>query len=106
MIILEFPKYPPFWQNSGFVPRTIFVEHGGPEGGSHSLKQHPEKQSRAFILNAIKYGRKWNCLGALPVDLARAKLQSFGLMSINGEIIRYAKERGLWDKYLGLTRSK
>lgn len=79
---------------------ATFVEHGGHKGGSISLRQHPEKHMKAIITNAIKYGKKWDCLGVLPIDLTKAMLQSKGVMSIQGEIVQTAKQKGLWDEYL------
>ncbi len=83
------------------VDAATFIEHGGPMGGSISLKQLPTiDRTRAMVANAYRYGKRWDCLGSLPIDLTIALLQSSGLFSIQVEIVNTAKTEGLWDEYV------
>lgn len=79
---------------------ATFIEHGGPKGGSYTLRQNHMRHFVSMFVNAIKFGTKWNCLGILPLILAKEKIQSCGIMSIQTEIIRIAKNKGLWDEYV------
>lgn len=95
-------------RNAGYhlvLDEATFVEHGGPKGASMSLKQDRTRHIRAMIANAIKYADKWNAHLTLPLYLAKAILQGSGLMTVTGEIIREAKEKGLWEDYLELPSS-
>lgn len=86
------------------IDEATFVEHGGPEGSGVSLNQIPLRRTWAAILNGIKYANKWHRYLDFPRYLARARDQGSGLMTITGEIIREAKEKGLWEEYLKLQR--
>ncbi len=84
------------------VDAATFVEHGGTTRASHSLRQDRIKRTKAMIVNAIAYGRKWGCLHTVLIDLAHGMLQSYGMMSIDGEIIKTAQALGLWEEYRAL----
>lgn len=78
------------------VDAATFVEHGGPQGGSTSLKQQSLKHLEGMVKNTLKYGNKWKCLTSLPFDLLKMSLQSSGRFSIQSEIIHHARQKNLW----------
>ncbi len=59
------------WEDTDFARRIgqkyqiiinpeVYIHHGGVDGASGSLLQHPLKALRAGLENQYKYGKKWN----------------------------------------------
>jgi GT2 family glycosyltransferase len=78
---------------------ATFVMHGGPQGGSMSLAQHPWRSAQAYLVNARRYAGKWGDFREVVIDPPLRLLQFLGLGTVTQNIKRAAKQKGLWEDY-------
>jgi len=84
--------------NSGrkvVLDASTFVEHGGPDGGSASIKQHPIRVMKATIENAYRFARKWNDYSAFSLRFVKSALESKGIGTITDDILKEADRKGI-----------